>query len=162
MKKKTMNMIVAISGEKRVMGKNGSIPWQIPEDLQYFKKITSGSIVIMGRKTWESLPSQYRPLPDRENIVLTRDTDFNALGAVVVHSKEEALQKVDSSANKDIFIIGGSAIYEMFLPDTEKLFITQIKKDFDGDIYFPSYEDMFSLTKETPGEKVIFKEFKRK
>ncbi len=162
MTKKTINMIVAISGKERVMGKNGSIPWHAPEDMAFFKEKTEGTTVIMGRKTWESLPNKYRPLPNRVNIVLTSNTDFNAPKALVAHSKEEAIGLAEKETSENVFIIGGSKIYEMFLPETQKLYVSLIKENFEGDTYFPEYTKDFILKKEMSSEKVVFQEFLRK
>lgn len=118
-----VNMIVA-SGRDGAIGKNGDLIWHISSDLKRFKTLTTGHPVIMGRKTWESLPR--KPLPGRLNIVLTRNKDFQAEGAVTVHSVEEALEL---AADNSPFIMGGAEIYKCFLPYVTKIYLTEINRE---------------------------------
>ena len=123
--------------KNRVIGKDNSLPWHIPEDLKNFKELTTENAVIMGRKTWESIPEKFRPLPNRNNIVISRN--MNSLeGIDVCSSVEEALEKA-KSYDKEIFIIGGSSIYEQFLPLTDKMYISYLKEEYAGDTYFPNF-----------------------
>lgn len=115
-----MKIIVAI-GKDGAIGKNGDLIWKIPEDLKRFKALTTGNTIVMGRKTWESLPK--KPLPLRRNIVVTRDADYRAEGAEVMHSPEEVKEK---TAGENTFIIGGAEIYRQFLPYTDELFLTLV------------------------------------
>jgi len=158
----TLSAIVAMPVHNRVIGKNGFIPWNIPEDLKHFRVVTMGHPVIMGRKTWESLPEKFRPLPGRKNIVLTKNREFSCLGAEVTHSKEDALKEAFSEGNSEIFIIGGAEIYKTFLPQIEKLYLSLIKINIDGDVFFPEYENDFEIIKEEDTEKITFQELKRK
>jgi len=137
--KHKFEMIVAMNSAGVISIMNDIIPWFVPEDLQYFRNLTRDNIVIMGRKTWESLPSQYRPLPDRINIVLTREkafldimTDIPGMDNVHIVNSIQTLFSILDEINKDkenprkIFVIGGSSIYKQFLQYTEHLYITEI------------------------------------
>jgi len=161
MRKIQINAIAAISAKNRAIGKNGSIPWYIPEDLQHFKKITSGHPVIMGRKTWESLPKESRPLKNRLNIIVTRNRNYIAEGAVVVFSFEEALDKIPDFYEK-IFVIGGAQLYNEAISRVSKLYLTLIESEIDGDAFFPDYKNYFSITKEEPRNGFTFQELERK
>ena len=128
---KPVSIIVAIA-ENNAIGNNNELLCHLPEDLKYFKKITSGQTVIMGKKTWFSLPK--RPLPNRRNIVLTDIPDEIIPGSETVRSIEEALDICD--ADKENFIIGGGTVYRQFLPFAQKLYITHIYHEFEADTYF--------------------------
>jgi len=111
------------------------MPWRLPEDLKRFKRLTMGHAVIMGRKTFESIGS---PLPGRDNIVITRSRDWSAAGCVVVHSLEAALAAVDPS--REAFVVGGAQIYALALPLAQRLHMTEIARDFEGDAFFPEFD----------------------
>jgi dihydrofolate reductase len=128
----SLSIIVAVSSNG-VIGSNGDMPWHISEDLKRFKKLTLGSKIIMGRKTWESLP--FRPLKKRENMVISRNKNYQAAGAVLVNSLEEALQTLNQ--DEEAFIIGGGQIYNQAMNFADKLYITEIHADFEGDTSFP-------------------------
>ena len=123
--------------QERVIGKDNTLPWHIPEELKSFKELTSEQVVIMGRKTYDSLPPKFRPLPNRVNIVISRSMQPQE-GIDVCHSIQESIDKA-KSYNKDIFIIGGSTIYKEFLPIADTMFISYIKGNFEGDTYFPEF-----------------------
>lgn len=127
-----ISIIVAVS-ENMGIGKNNELLWHIPDDLKRFKKLTIGKCVIMGKKTWESLPK--RPLPGRKNIVLTDDPDELFDSAFTAYSVEDALEK--SVNEEEIFIIGGGSVYSQFMPLADRLYITHIHKETDADIFFP-------------------------
>lgn len=127
-----ISIIVAVS-ENMGIGKNNELLWHIPDDLKRFKKLTIGKCVIMGKKTWESLPK--RPLPGRKNIVLTDDPDELFDSALTAYSVEDALEK--SVSEEEIFIIGGGSVYSQFMPLAGRLYITHIHKEADADIFFP-------------------------
>lgn len=131
-------IIIAAVAENRAIGKDGDIPWHIPEDLERFKQKTTGHPVIMGRKTFESLPENFRPLPDRTNIVLTR-SDMDEEGIKVAGSMEEAYS-IAEELNDKAFIIGGASVYEQALPDADEMEITEVKKEVDGDTFFPEFD----------------------
>ena len=126
--------IIAAVSKNFVIGYKGKIPWHIPEDLKRFKKITSGHHVIMGRKTFESIG---HPLPNRINIILTRNKNYKADGCRVVNSLQEALTKAKISKDKEVFIIGGEQIYNLALPIADKIYLTQVHHNFKGDSFFP-------------------------
>lgn len=140
-----INIIVAVSKNNQI-GIDGKLPWHISEDLKYFKKTTQGHTVIMGRKTYESIGC---PLPNRTNIVLTRDKNFSAEGIQTIHSLEEGLQLCK---NNDVFIIGGGEIYSLFLPYADYLYITLVDKIINGDTSFPPYKEQFNLISSRLGE----------
>lgn len=130
----TLSMIVA-HADNRVIGKDNDMPWHLPADLAYFKKTTLGKPVIMGRKTYESIG---RPLPGRKNIVISRDENYQANGIETVTSVEQALKLVADV--EEIMVIGGGAIYQHCLPFADKLYITHIDAQIDGDTQFPAYD----------------------
>lgn len=118
-----------------VIGKDNRLPWHIPEDMAHFKQLTQGCPVVMGRKTWDSLPPRFRPLPGRTNIVVTRQADWQAEGAHRAGSLPEALAMCD--VGKTVWIIGGAQIYAEALPLADCVEVTEIAQDFDGDAYAP-------------------------
>lgn len=133
---KPLALIVAHS-INRVIGKNNKLPWHISGDLKRFKRITSDHAIIMGRKTWESIGS--KPLPKRHNIILTRDPSFQAEGAIVVRSREEALDKA-YVLDPEPIVIGGESIYREFMPLISKMYITRVNSVIDGDAFFPDVD----------------------
>ena len=132
-----LTAIVAMTPD-RVIGKGGTLPWHLPEDLAVFKRVTSGHPIVMGRKTCEAIG---RPLPKRRNIVLTRDKTWSAPGVEVIHTPEEldALPELDGR----VFIIGGSEIYAAFLPRLDNLLVSHVFENFPGDTRFPEFENLF-------------------
>jgi len=140
MKKPSVEIVVAI-GKNRELGKDNKLLWHIGDDLRRFKELTVGHPIIMGRKTYESIG---RPLPGRTNIVITRNLHFQVDGVIVVHSLKEALETGAQYDNEKVFIIGGSQIYEQALPVTDKLYLTIISDEKEGDAYFPLYEHIFT------------------
>ncbi|TYK67247.1 type 3 dihydrofolate reductase [Colwellia echini] len=140
-----LSMIVA-TADNNIIGKDNDMPWHLPADLAYFKKVTLGKPIIMGRKTYESIG---RPLPGRRNIVISRDESYSPQGkgaerVDTVTSVEQALALVDgsngSAAVDEIMVIGGGAIYEHCLPKADRLYVTHIKANIDGDTKFPNYQ----------------------
>jgi dihydrofolate reductase len=119
-----------------VIGANGALPWRIPEDMRRFKALTMGKPCIMGRKTWDSLPK--KPLPGRSNIVVTRDANFTAEGAVATHSLDEALARAGSA--DEIMVIGGAEIYKAALPRATRIYLTEVEGDFEGDARMPPFD----------------------
>lgn len=129
----------------RVIGKDNQLPWHIPEDLAYFKKHTVGKGMVMGRNTYESIG---RPLPKRRNIVVTRNPDYQIDGADVVHDVEQAV-KLAEEIHEEVMVIGGEQIFRTVLPIADRLYITLIKKPFEGDTFFPEYGDEWKLVSES-------------
>ncbi|ARJ37602.1 dihydrofolate reductase [Sporosarcina ureae] len=125
----------------RVIGKDNEMPWYIPEELQYFKEKTMGKAIVMGRKTFESIG---RPLKGRLNIVITRNTDYQADGVTVVHDMESAVQLAKDYAD-EVMVIGGAEIFKMSMEDADRLYVTVIEKHYPGDTFFPAYEEDYAL-----------------
>ena len=130
----TISLIAAL-GNNRVIGNENKLIWNIPADMKRFREITLGKPVIMGRKTFESIG---KPLPKRKNIILTRDKNYKADGCIVVNSREDALK---SAGDGEVMIIGGAMIYAEFLPIANKMYLTIIGREFEGDAYFPEYNE---------------------
>lgn len=130
-----MIALVAAMDEGGVIGQKGKLPWHLPEDLRRLKALTLGGALIMGRKNYQSIG---RPLPGRRNIVLTRNRHFQAPGCEVVHTKEEALEACRHEER--VFIFGGAEIYQLFLPEVERMYITRIHHCFPGDTHFPQID----------------------
>ena len=147
-----ISMIAAIASGNRALGKNGDLIYKIPEDLKRFKEITSGHTIIMGRKTFESIG---RPLPNRTNIVITRDPNFSVDGVIVVHSLDEALEK--AQGDDECFIIGGGQIYQEAIGKADKLYLTVVEGSPDADTYFPEYSDFKKVVFEKDHEDSSFK-----
>lgn len=143
-------MIAAVS-ENGVIGYGNRIPWDIPEDLKRFKKLTMGHAMIMGRKTFESLPGV---LPGRLHVVLTRNPDYEAVGAKVVHSVFEALEVVAN--DEQPFVIGGGEIYKLFIDFCSRFEITRVHKTVDGDVFFPALPDGVKENARVNGIKASF------
>ena len=151
--------IVVARASNGVIGRDGDLPWRLRSDLQRFKQITLGKPCVMGRKTWDSLP--LKPLPGRLNIVLTRDSSFEARGAVACERFSEALEIAAEQAEEDgaeeICVIGGVALFELALPRTRRLYITEVEAEPAGDAVFPDFdENAFVETaseRHEPGEK---------
>ena len=127
--------IIVAMGTNRVIGRDNGMPWHLPADLKHFKQTTFGKPVLMGRKTYESIG---RPLPERTNIVITRDRDYDAPGCTVVHSVEAALESV---AGGEVMVIGGAELYRQILPRTDTIYLTLIQQAFEGDTRFPELPD---------------------
>ncbi len=127
--------IIAAMGKNKVIGKNNSLPWKLPADMNHFKELTTGKPVIMGRKTFESIG---KPLSNRTNIIITCDKNYKAEDCVVVHSIEEALNAAENY--EEVMVIGGSQIYKEFLPKANKMYLTLIDADFEGNVFFPDYK----------------------
>lgn len=134
----TVSLIVAIS-ENRVIGKDNDLIWNLPNDIRFFKEKTMGHHVIMGRKNFESIPHKYRPLPNRTNIIISRQADYTAEGCTVVTSLESALEIAKNNGEKEPFIIGGGQIYKLALEANiiDKIYLTKIHHSFEGDTFFP-------------------------
>lgn len=128
-------VIVAAVAANRAIGKDNALLWHIPEDMAHFKALTAGQTVLMGRKTWESLPPRFRPLPGRRNIVVTRQADYDAPGAETADSLENALKLASTVAT--VFVIGGAEIYAQALPLADRLELTEVGLTPDGDAWFP-------------------------
>ena len=133
-----VSLIVAVA-ENGVIGKDNDLIWHMPKDMRFFKETTTGHHVIMGRKNFESIPHKFRPLPNRTNIIVTRQSDYKAEGSIVVNSVEEALKVAKSNGENEAFIIGGGQIYKIALEKNlvDRIYLTRINGSFDGDTFFP-------------------------
>jgi dihydrofolate reductase len=141
-----INIIVAITHQSRAIGIGEELLFPIKADMKRFVEITTPHPVIMGRKTWESIPEKFRPLKNRSNIVVTRQKDYTAEGARVVHSLEEAIEIAKKYDHEEIFIIGGAQIYTEALPLATRLYLTIIEAEKDGaDKFFPDYVDFSKI-----------------
>ncbi len=132
-----LNLIFA-RARNGVIGNHNTLPWHLPEDLAHFKQTTLGQPVVMGRKTWESLPPKFRPLPGRTNIVVTRQSGWQAEGALVAHSLEQALEHCP--ADPQVWVIGGAEVYAQAMPLATRAVVTEIDADFEGDAFAPTFD----------------------
>lgn len=131
-----ISMIAALS-TNGVIGRDNKLPWHLPEDLKYFKKVTMGKSLLMGRKTYESIG---RPLPGRTNIVLSRQQQFAAPGVIIVHSSEQALAEAGRTGATELMVIGGEDVYRTMLPLARRLYLTRVDLQVEGDAFFPPLE----------------------
>lgn len=132
--------MIAAMTRNRVIGKNNDIPWHLPDDFKYFKEMTRGHFVLMGRKNFDSLPDKFKPLPDRPNVIITHKSAFDGKGAYVVHSLEEALGLARSAGEQEAFIIGGGEIYRQGLEISDRIYLTEIATELAGDVFFPEFD----------------------
>lgn len=138
---------IAAMSENRVIGKDNQLPWHLPADLKHFKAITTGHPILMGRKTFESIG---KPLPNRTNIIITRNNNYHAPGCIVVTSIDEAIEQATLIDAKEIFIIGGAEVYQQLMPHIQQLYLTIIRHQFEGDTYFPEIDAAFTeVSRET-------------
>lgn len=134
-----ISMIAAVA-QNGVIGKDNDLVWNLPDDMKLFMRKTTGHPVIMGRKNYESIPEKFRPLPNRKNVIITRQIDYKADGAVIVHSLDQALDEARKEENDEAFIIGGGEIYTLGLDVADTMYITEIHATFDGDAFFPDFD----------------------
>lgn len=146
-----LSLLVAMA-RNRVIGRNNKLPWHLPADLKHFKFLTMGKTIVMGRKTYESIG---KPLPGRVNIIITRQAGYEVPGATVVSSIDDALLMCEKirSINGENFIIGGEELYRQTLKICQRIYITEIQRDFEGDVYFPEVDP--NEWKETQRDKHI-------
>ncbi len=130
--------LVAAVAHGGVIGRAGGLPWRIPEDMRHFRELTMGHPVVMGRRTWDSLPDRFRPLPGRRNVVVTRNPDWRAEGAERAESVDDALRLLDGAPQ--VFVIGGGELYAAALPLADELLLTEIDAAVEGDTFFPTWE----------------------
>jgi dihydrofolate reductase len=130
-------VLIAAVARRGAIGKDGGMPWQLPADLAHFRHVTMGAPVVMGRKTWESLPPRFRPLPGRRNLVVTRNAAWQADGAEAAPSLDAALARLHDAER--VAVIGGGELYRAALPRADALVLTEIDADFDADTFFPDW-----------------------
>lgn len=145
-----LSIIVAVANNG-VIGKDGGLPWSIPEDMKFFKAMTTGHAVIMGRKTWESIPAKFRPLPNRRNVVISSSASVRADGMSTWQFADFdlALKTLRGHLTDHAFVIGGAMLYEAALPLVDTAYVTRINRDIDGDTFF-HLPNTFTLTKSVP------------
>lgn len=135
---KTILSLLVAADEANVIGKDNKLPWHLPNDLKYFKNLTWGMPILMGRKTFESIG---KPLAGRQSIVITRNQQWQHDGVEVVHSVEEAIEKARQKDIKEVFVIGGAEIFKTSLAQADRIYLTRIHHTFEGDVYFPELSE---------------------
>lgn len=131
--------IIAALSKNRVIGKNGDLPWSLPDDMKFFKATTMDHHVILGRKNYLSIPEKFRPLPNRTNIVLSRNKTLALSDCIITDSFEEAIDMAKENGEKEAFVIGGGEIYALAMDIADKMYLTEIDKEIDGDVFFPVF-----------------------
>lgn len=149
MKKPIVSAVAAIALPNRVLGNKGKIPWQIPEDIKFFRDKTLGRVMIMGRKTYDSIG---KALPGRTSIVVTRDESYKLNDAMVVHTIDDALKIAREKEQEEIMVIGGGEIFKAALPQTDRLYITIVEGEYEGDAFFPEYPEFTKVISERKSE----------
>ena len=135
----TISLIVALT-RNRIIGRNNRLPWHLPDDMKYFMQTTSGHHVIMGRRNYESLPEKFRPLPNRTNIVLSRQQKLSLPNCIVVNTLDAGVEIARKAGEQELFIIGGAAIYQLGLAVANRLYLTEIDAELEGDTRFPEID----------------------
>ena len=145
-----VSLIVA-AAENGVIGKDNDLIWHLPKDMRFFKETTLNHHVIMGRKNFESIPERFRPLPNRTNVIITRNSDYKAEGCVVVNSVKQALEVAKENRDTQPFIIGGGQIYKLALENNlvDKIYLTKVHHTFDGDTFFPELNNEWKEVNKT-------------
>ena len=134
-----ISQIVA-SSRNNVIGRDNDLPWHLPDDMQFFKDTTKGHHILMGRKNFESIPMKFRPLPNRVNIVVTRQADYNADGIELFNTIEEGIQFARDAGEEELFIIGGAEIYNQTIDQADRIYLTEINTEIEGDAHFPELD----------------------
>lgn len=151
--------IIAAVDEENGIGKDNKLPWHLPEDMKFFKNTTQGHVVVMGRKNWDSIPERFRPLPNRDNVVITRSL-IEYEGAMTFNSIDDCLQYYD---DRDIFVIGGGEIYNQMMPFVNEMYITHVEGTHNADVFFPEIKDSIWVGEEiSNGEKFKIIHYKRR
>lgn len=144
-----ISYIVAMD-KNYVIGKDNQLPWHLPADLQFFKRVTMGHPIIMGRKTYESIG---KPLPGRENIIVTRNQEYKPEGCTIIHSVEELI-KFAQEKKEEVFVIGGAELFKATFPNADRLYITMIEHEFEGNTFFPEFKESdWNLISQEKGPK---------
>lgn len=152
--------LIAAVAKNGCIGQNGTLPWHLPEDMKHFRDLTMDHVVLMGRKTWESLPEKFRPLPGRTNVVLTRQKNFDVPSGVHVFLSLDEMKEVFS--DQEIFVIGGAELYATTLPLANKMFLTEVDREPDGDAKFPVFnKNEWHETAREPHEGFSFVTYER-
>ncbi|MDQ1343589.1 MAG: dihydrofolate reductase [Patescibacteria group bacterium] len=156
-------LIAAMASKNRVIGNSGALPWHLPEDLANFKSLTTGKTVLMGRKTFESLPEKFRPLPNRRNVVISR-SDFSGPGFETFASPESALSELKKDGVAEAYVIGGSQIYAEFLNRglADEIWVSLVNGEYLGDAFFPVFEKEYEAYSRTPFQAFEFVRYRKK
>jgi len=155
-----MITLIAAVAENGCIGKNNALPWRLPEDMKHFKDLTTGKTVLMGRKTWESLPEKFRPLPNRTNVVVTRQPEYPVPEGVHVHRTIESA--LAEHADQDLFVLGGADIYKQTMDVADRLEITRVKQTVDGDAFFPEINPvLWKEVRNEPHDGLAFVTYER-
>ncbi len=135
-------IIIAAVAENNAIGKDNDLVWNLPDDMRFFKSKTLGNTVIMGRKNYESIPEKFRPLPKRENIIITLNKNYQAPGCQIFHDLKSAFDHAGKNGAEDVYIIGGAEIYKLALSENlvDEMYITQVHANFDADSFFPKFD----------------------
>ena len=137
----TISLIAAMS-RNRIIGKNNDLPWHLPDDFSFFKEKTNGRHVILGRKNYESLPPKFRPLPNRTNLVLTRNSSYKGEGIIIFNQMKDAVDYAEKNGETELFIIGGFEPFNIGITIADRIYLTEIDAVIDGDTYFPEFDKM--------------------
>lgn len=141
--------LIAAMASNRVIGVDNDLPWHLPDDMKFFQSKTRGHIVVMGRKNYDSLPPKYKPLPNRTNVILTRQHDFKAPECIIFHDLEKAIDYARSSGEQELFIIGGGEIYTQAMDRANRIYLTEIHAEFPGDTFFPELTEQWKEVERT-------------
>ena len=131
--------LIAAMSHNRVIGRDNDLPWKLPDDMKFFQRTTKGHVVIMGRKNYDSLPPSYKPLPNRTNVILTRQKGYEAEDCVVFDNLDSALNFSRKEGEQEAFVIGGGQVYEQAIAKSDRIYLTEIKAEIDGDTFFPKF-----------------------
>jgi len=142
--------LIAAMTENRVIGKDNDLPWKLPDDMKYFQKTTKGHVVIMGRKNYDSLPPSFKPLPNRTNVILTRQNGYQAKDCVVINNLSQAFDFAKSEGEKEVFVIGGGQIYQEAISICDRIYLTEIKTEIEGDTFFPILDSSWKEKSRAP------------
>lgn len=140
--------LIAAMSQNRVIGKNNDLPWRLPDDMKYFQKTTKGHVVIMGRKNFDSLPANFKPLPNRTNVILTRNKDLVAEGCEIFTELAKAVNFAKDCKEEELFIIGGGEVYKQSLHLADRIYLTRINHEIEGDTYFPELAPEWKVVEE--------------
>lgn len=132
--------LIAAMTKNRVIGKDNDLPWKLPDDMKYFQQTTKGHVVIMGRKNYDSLPPSFKPLPNRTNVILTRQKGYKANECVVYDNLEDALEFAKGKDEQEVFVIGGGQVYKEAITKGDRIYLTEIQTEIDGDVFFPAMD----------------------
>lgn len=141
--------LIAAMAKNRVIGKDNDLPWHLPDDMKFFQSKTKGHVVVMGRKNFDSLPEKFKPLPNRTNVILTRQQGFEVADCYTFHSLDDAIQFGRDNGEEELFVIGGGEIYNLALEIADRVYLTEISENYEGDTFFPELPTSWEETSRT-------------